>query len=231
MKTLATIYLIGAVQGLFLAAILATRKKNTLANRILALWIFLYSFHLGELILLLNGYLFNFPHIFAITSSFPLLYGPFLYLYACALILKHPHFKKRSLLHFIPFLLDLIYKIPTTYIKSGEYKINFYLSLIQDGPTTTTMITSGLKTAHGLVYILFTFLLLHSYSRRLPNHFSNTDKINLNWLRLLTGIQTGPWGTALFLNLYRLFVGSLPAFFIKGDFNNETDRIFVQSPR
>src|SRR4051812_46498282 len=76
------IALLGAIQGVFLAGVLATKRSNRTANRLLAASMLAFSLHLVSQVYYAAGYERVFPHFFGVSHPLPFLYGPLLYLYA-----------------------------------------------------------------------------------------------------------------------------------------------------
>jgi hypothetical protein len=74
--------LLGAVQGLILSGVLAARRRNRTANRILAVAMVALSIFLASSVYHAAGLERAFPHFFGAAYLMPLLYGPLIYLYA-----------------------------------------------------------------------------------------------------------------------------------------------------
>jgi len=186
------ISILGAAQGIFLAGILLFRKSNTIANRVLAVTMFAFSISIFSVAYYAHELYRDFPHFIGVTSYFPFLYGPLLFLYARIIISGKNIFKRKYFLHFIPFFLFVLYTVPF-YCRSGTYKIYFMEQLGQN-LRLDILIIDRLKVIHGLVYVFFTIKLVQQHRNNLKNSFSNIDRINLAWLKNLTIVIVGVWG-------------------------------------
>ena len=76
--------LLGAIQGVFLAGVLATKRRNRTANRLLAVAMLAFSIYLATAVYHAAGLEQVFPHFFGAAFPLPMLYGPLIYLYAVA---------------------------------------------------------------------------------------------------------------------------------------------------
>ncbi|NKB71457.1 MAG: helix-turn-helix domain-containing protein [Candidatus Latescibacteria bacterium] len=199
----ALIHAAGAVQGFFLALTLALRRRNTFANRLLGLWIFVFSCDLLGVFLYEKGYLTQVPHLIASTYSFPFLYGPLLYLYTRALTGAQTRLAPRQWLHLLPFGLHHLSMWPF-YLQDGAAKAAYLRAFEESARSVDMELVSGLKIAHGLVYFILAFFALGKYQEAIRDSFSALERINLNWLRVLVRFQGGLMGIILALFLARL---------------------------
>ena len=115
--------LLGAIQGTLLSIILFTKKENHTANFILAVAMLALSADVFNAAYIMFGYYRDFPHFMGITYAFPFLYGPIFYLYAKLISTDNKTFNAKYFLHFVPFLLVVIYGIVFVYLKSSEFKL------------------------------------------------------------------------------------------------------------
>jgi AraC-like DNA-binding protein len=73
------------------------------------------------------------------------------------------------------------------------------------GYETYTILNFASILFSGIIYFVWTSILLKKHKKKIGNNFSNLDKINLNWLRYLTyGIGT-IWLTVAFLSELYIF--------------------------
>jgi len=182
----AAIYIMGALQGLFLSAVLAVRRENLFSNRILALLLSLFSINLIVLFCMEMGYFRQFPHLVLSTTSFSFLYGPLIYFYVAALTSDIEDFRKKDLLHFVPFAIYMVKLIPF-YLQSGAEKLAFYDDFLQHGTRHDIYQTViyGAKSLQYLVYMALALLLLKRYARQIEEFFSEIEERKLVWLRLV----------------------------------------------
>src|SRR5262249_22213346 len=120
----------------------------------------------------------------------PLTYGPFLFLYARSLTNKKP-VKLSSSLHFVPTLGMYMWLIPFFFHSPGE-KVYVYQHK-GVGYELLTEVNRYAIIVSGVTYIILTLLMLRRHRIKIKDEFSNTEKINLNWLRYLTYGTSAIW--------------------------------------
>ena len=76
--------LLGAIQGVFLAGALASKRSNRTANRLLAAVMLVFSISLATSVYHGLRLERSYPHFFGVGYPLPFLYGPLIYLYAVA---------------------------------------------------------------------------------------------------------------------------------------------------
>jgi AraC-like DNA-binding protein len=121
---LSAINLLGAVQGIFLALIFfSARKNNRYSNYLLAALLFFLSIDVLEIFLCYTDYIFYVPWMVNLAEPYSFLYGPLIYFYTISLI--HPLFRftRRHIPYFAPALLYFIYRIPF-YLQSNAFKLH-----------------------------------------------------------------------------------------------------------
>jgi AraC-like DNA-binding protein len=176
------LYLAGIAIDFFLVAILATKKEKSEADKILALWLFFIGLHLTAFYLFITRQYIQYPQILGIEIPFPLLHGPFLYLYTSYLTNQLPK-RNTKYLHFLPFALAYI-PLLSFLFSSNDNKITTYnhqgagYEWIM-APMSVAIIISGIS------YVLLSLQKLNRHRKNINDQFSNTDKINLAWLRYL----------------------------------------------
>src|SRR5689334_17593182 len=103
------IVLLGAIQGAFLTAALIAKRRNRTANRLLAAAMFAFSLHMATSVYHAAGLEQRFPHAFGLAYPMPFLYGPLIYLYALTAADKNRRLTRRDVLHFVPFLVVVVF--------------------------------------------------------------------------------------------------------------------------
>ena len=78
---MAVLCLLGAVQGVFLAAVLASRHRNAVPNRLLAGLMLVFSLDLAMAVYHASAVSVRVPALIGLDLPIALLYGPLLYLY------------------------------------------------------------------------------------------------------------------------------------------------------
>ncbi|NBC04966.1 MAG: helix-turn-helix domain-containing protein [Bacteroidetes bacterium] len=148
-----TIFLVVALHGFVLSAIFFFRKKGRKApNILLGGFLFLFSVMLLEYVAFWTNYNIMFPHIVGVSLSFQFLYGPLIFLYVLS-VLKPDKKWRWEYLHFLPFLLHLMWIAPSYLYTSAEKAA----MLIQNAETTLSLNNTMrffviIKSVHMLIY-------------------------------------------------------------------------------
>lgn len=176
-----TITIIGIIHGSVLSIIILKSRVNFKANRWLTLLILVFVFS-GIYYLLIPTELYKIiPHYIGLHFPLMFLIGPLCYFYTKTLA---GTLTNRKRFHVIPFVLMFILLIPFI-VKSSEYKISYLLSYKSGQGSLPGSILYFLSLLHVVIYLVFSFKALIVYRKKLKENFSNTGKINLNWLLFL----------------------------------------------
>jgi AraC-like DNA-binding protein len=177
------VYVLGAAQGLFLAAVLASRQHASVPNRLLAAVMAVFSVDLAMAAYHASGTDAVFPALIGLDYPAGFLYGPLFYLYVRTLTEPRKKPRRRDLLHFLPFALLVLYLVPF-YALSGAEK--WALLQAPDARLRALAVVNPLKLVHGLAYVVAVVARLRRHRRRVVETFSSTEHVTLNWLRNLT---------------------------------------------
>src|SRR3954470_21479750 len=177
----AILNLLGAAQALLLAvALISIKRGNKTANRLLAAFAFMIAVLIGGSLLISAHYIELFPHLGRVSHPFDFLAGPLLYLYIRTLMTRR-NLSRKDLLHFVPFVLCILYLIPY-YLQSGEYKLNNSNS---DQYTQWYFLRTALALLQAMVYIAYTVFTLAKFSRQLKIESSPAERAILFQARFL----------------------------------------------
>jgi AraC-like DNA-binding protein len=190
-----TLLVLGTAQSLFLAVVLATKRTNSAANKVLAVAMLTFSLFVVRSLFYERGHYLEYPQFIGFTVSLIFLFGPILYLYAKSVSRGGHVFKRRWLLHFLPFALVALYFLPF-YFKSGAAKLAYVQAIVRDGPPRDLAIIGNVQMLHGIVYVVLTILLLKRHREHLRDTHSYIERVNLIWLRNLTIGIVAVWGIA-----------------------------------
>lgn len=183
---------IGVAQGLLLSlALVSIRRGNMIANRILAVLLFIFSFMiffhaLGQLqpsTTRENGW-------FGHTVFF--LFGPLLYYYAKALTQRGFHLRSSDSLHLLPCVLScLLYLIVAQiFIPAGFIYVLNTLMLL-------------LMMVQMCAYLFGTIIVLMRHTHSIRESFSSLEWINLRWLKFIIIGQIVIWPIAFIVEIYK----------------------------
>jgi AraC-like DNA-binding protein len=171
----AIFFLLGAAHGIFLAiALLTIKGGNRLANRIFAILLMVWALPLLTAAAYRSNYILSFPHLMKNEVPLIFVYGPLFLLYVQSLTSKRFAFKKRHLLHFIPFVIDVGYLLPF-YLQSSAEKINFWTNLPPGHGPMRSDLEEALGVCHVLVYSILTIRLLVNHGRSIKDSFADSD--------------------------------------------------------
>ncbi len=175
---------LGALQGFLLASFLfSINQKRRKANLILGWLILLYSLSILIPELSRNFYR-QFPHLLSATDSMLYLFGPLIYFYTLFLTGKSNNFTWRDGLHLIPFLFGTLILIPF-YLQTGEEKLAFYDYVVVNGLPSFYVIGWTLECLHVAIYMFLSLRVIADYRTRIKETFSNLERINLQWLKIV----------------------------------------------
>ncbi len=154
------LFLIAAAQGLFLSIILYISKSPDRKNLLLGTLILFFSISLFDNVWFWSEYFYDYPHLLGLSMSFPLFYGPLVFLY-----LKEAMEPNRSRFqnwgfHLLPGFLYILYLLPF-YLSTSEAKLvliyNWFDSVIN------ALIAPILTLLSQILYTYFAYRLLKKY--------------------------------------------------------------------
>jgi AraC-like DNA-binding protein len=171
------IFLCFAIQFLLL-----TKKKSAPTDKLLGIWMFVLGLHLFSYYLHWLGYWDIYPHLSGIHHPFPLLHGPFLYLYVLFSLRANEPYNWLNYLHFTPAVLFYIYMIPFLFFYTAEEKLMLNHGVIDDySGFITFSIFAFIISAVG--YASASYRLLYRYESLTKQNFAYTESIDLSWLK------------------------------------------------
>lgn len=220
------LFVAGIGIAVFLQLLLVSKKNKSAADKVLAVWLFVMAVHQFFFYIHYTDYVLNLPFLLGIEHPLPLLHGILLFLYVSVIIDRLP--KRRALLwlHAVPVIALYAYLIPF-FTLSGEAKIEIYRN--HGVGYETFMAVKVYATAlSGLVYVVWSELLLRWHTLRIREQFSNLEKVDLRWLRMLIFGLGGIWLLVIvFHNDAVVFTGVSFFVFIIGFFGIRQSVIFA----
>jgi len=194
------IYIIGATQSFFLSVLAFNKKNKTDGDYILAVWLAFIGFHLLDYYLNKSGFSIDHPHLLGIGACFPLLQGPFMYVYTLVMISKNNRLAPVNLLHGLPFLAFTIYFLFDFYFLSATEKLT-YIHLQEANPYPTITILNILILGLGPIYIVLSLVKLRKHLKSITDNFSYQEGINLNWLKYVLAGLGFIWSMVILTNI------------------------------
>jgi len=169
---------IGISQSFFSGLLISTKKPFTIANRLMATWLFLICIEL--VFALINSTLldmYSFPFV-AFT------YGPLLLLYVRFMTNPGKKFNWLALLHFIPFMVFFTVSVIFRAQPLTEDLNKFF---IPDKFISLRIVYSTCFFLSVTIYSIFTFIEIKKHQDNLKNLVSYTSGvITLNWLKVIS---------------------------------------------
>jgi AraC-like DNA-binding protein len=177
-----SLFIIGIFFSFFLQFLLFSKKNKTIVDKILGIWMFFIGLHLFSYYAYFLGYWEKYPHLTGITHPFPLLHGPFLYLYVVFSIRKTQLFRKKDFLHFLPAIFSYLYMIPYFFFYSEARKRLVDTGQVSDLHVFMYVSLAGFIVS-GIIYPILAYRLIGRFNKMIHENLSYDDNINLNWLR------------------------------------------------
>jgi len=185
-----SLFTIGIFLCFFLQFLLLSKKKASTSDRILAIWMFVFGLHIFSYYLHWLGYWEVYPHLSGIHHPFPLLHGPFLYLYILFSVRSDQNFNWQNYLHFAPALLFYLYMIPFLFFYTAEQKLMVNHGVIDDYSNFMTISIFAFIIS-GIGYAIVSYRLLKRYNDLTSQNFAYSESIDLNWLKFFI------WGVGM----------------------------------
>jgi len=187
------LFVISTVLSLLFFLLLVSKKQKKKEHWFLAgIFLFLtinsiYIFFIAD-----NSNGFYLPVFSELNYALPMLYAPLLWFYTRSLVEADFVFSKKQWFHFFPFLiLLLVLLLPlVSNIQLPESELIGY-------PLPKLIVTP--------LYLVPVLILLKKYRKKLLNHVSNTDKINMIWLDWITVGALSFWLIATIGYLINIF--------------------------
>lgn len=175
--------IIGIIIAFFLGLLLLSKKGKILADKILVAWLFTTGFHLLLFYTDIYAQTFQIPSLMGFELPLPLVQGPFLFLYVAALTNQLGKNKWEILYHFLPPIAFFVYLLPFALLPTNQKIYVFMHNGI--GYELFMKISLVCVTISGVVYVIWSWMLLRKHGKNILNQFSYQEKINLDWLQYL----------------------------------------------
>ena len=181
MDLVTVIILIGIGQGFFVSVLLLTLNRgNKTANRLLGILMIMFSLSISGFVFVRTDSYKDFPFVIGLPSTVIFLFGPLFYFYVKELTAGQFKFTKKDILHLVPFILLIIYKLPFFFKSTGEK----LASIRGAGSLDENLVILIIQIIHLFIYLFFVKRLLNEYENRIKSAMSSLDKINLRWITI-----------------------------------------------
>ncbi len=125
--------------------------------------------------------------------NFGLAIGPLIFFYVKSVTNRVFKFRRKDFIHFLPALLYFLYRSLIFIYDAGQEGFEntqngILMSKLEMGATTIFIEAFGI--VQQLLYLAFSLQLYFNYRKRLQDFFSNTYRMELNWIRNFLYIYT-----------------------------------------
>jgi len=190
------IFIAGISISLFISFLLISKKNKSNTDQILIAWMLLTAIYLFLYYITYTKDIFQHPFLLGIELPMPLLHGVLLFLYVATETSLLPKKKGFLILHFSPIIFIYLYLI-SFFILTAEEKIYVFKNN-GAGYELFSSILSTTISLSGVVYVLWSYLLLRKYKRTLSNENYEIKNVNIKWLQLLIGGLGTIWLVVIF---------------------------------
>lgn len=218
------IFVAGISIAVFFEFLLLGKRNKLLPDKLLAVWMFFIALHLTLFYLYQTGDIFAAPFLLGIDLPLPVVHGVFLYLYVAAVTDQLPSRRWTLLLHGVPAAAMYLYLI-SFYILPSDEKFFIYANR-GVGFEPFIAVRSVVVLLSGILYVVWSAILLRRHRRRILNEFSYQHAIDLQWLRVLTWGMGAIWCLVMLRNETVLFTGVAVFVILIGFFGVRQRRIF-----
>jgi len=192
------IFIAGISIAVFFELLLIFKKNKSDADKILIIWMFLIAFHTFMFFINHTKVNLGFPFLLGLELPLPLIHGVMLYLYVATATHQLPGYNKVLLVHFIPTLAAYLYLI-TFYVRPADEKIYVYQNQGVGYEIFLTILYYAYSII-GVAYISWSLFLLRKHQKNIVKQFSNLEKVDLNWLRILILGMGVIWIVVIFIH-------------------------------
>ena len=170
----------GIIQGFFLILLLKTKRQNSDSDKLLMLWLGLMSLQLLFYHDNLSSSPIAYNFINLLGFSLPLLSSIILYLYIFCTSFNSKFQWKKITIHLVPYLL---FNGIAFFFSSDIIVTNGFPHFTKNVPDWMVYLTTFQLAVIPGIYTILSLLVLLKYQKILPDNYSYTEKINLNWLK------------------------------------------------
>jgi AraC-like DNA-binding protein len=181
-----TFFTLGIFESFFLATILFFKKNKSLPDNLLALSFVIIGINIlfSCLECFNKDHNFAYPFLINISSPLVMLHGPLLWYYSKSQTTPKFHFRLKNIIHFVPFIILLVYHYLAFYRHSPAEKVE----MAKTESFVHTFIYQFLLVFMIIVifsYLISCIIILNKHKKNIENYFSNKSKIDMHWLKLV----------------------------------------------
>ena len=182
----AIVSLLVAFQMSFMAVYLFTHKKgNRRNNRLLGFVFLMFALNMADFAMRMSGLTFPLASVHLLDDCFFFLYGPVIYFYTQGVVYADFSFRRRDILHFIPFLVVAVAFVANILMADQVAQQEFADKMVRGGLPAWVPVLSLSIYGHVLIYLYLSWRSLKRYQAVLKDRYSTIHEINLDWLRFM----------------------------------------------
>lgn len=220
-------FIAGISIAIFIEFLLLSKKNKSKSDMILIIWMLIIILHLSLFYGHYTETIYDFPFILGVELPMPLFHGVFLYLYVASVTKQFPKRNTTIALHFLPLLGFYIYLIEIFKLPMEE-KINIFKNEGAGYETFSYVLYDIFVPCSGVIYVVWSIILLSKHKRNILNNFSNLEQVNLKWLQFLTIGIGGIWALVIILeDDFFIFIGVVVFVFLLGYFGINQGEIYT----
>ena len=175
-------FIIGISIALFLVVILLTKEKKSTADICLSWLLFFSAQTIFNTFLVETRLYFSYPDLLVLGFTSPILVSVCLFLYT-----KYQtngiSFQRKDLLHFLPAILIILLYFPFFFFSFSKKQA--LMAAEGAGYEFINVLRILAINLSGIIYSLWSLWILYKYRKNIKNEFSNTERIEFNWLMFL----------------------------------------------
>ncbi len=175
------IFIIGSAMAFFFDFLLLQKRKKSIADIILAIWMFIVGFHLLSIYGYFQEWHLEWSFLVTVFAPFPLLHGPFLYLYIQSLIREENKIRWWDAFHFLPYILGLW--VFWDFINLSGPELTQSLDAVEKAEPLSFQLIGLATQFSGLLYAIISHFLLNRHQKHIKDKFSFQQEVSLNWIR------------------------------------------------
>jgi len=190
-------YIVGTTISLFIAALLFNKRDKSQADQILMVWMIINALHLAVQYSFVSGLMMKYPFLYGIVAPLPLLHGIFLYLYVASATNQLPKEKNWIWAHFIPAILALAYLLRYFLFLPSHDQVDILNNEGKGHEVFIMLLLAGVMLS-GVIYVIWSSILLYRHKQNIKDQFSGLDKVDLRWLQFLIYGLGAIWCVVIF---------------------------------
>ena len=182
---MAFIFLLGAIQALFLAIVLLSKQPLNRPDKWLIGWMAFLALHLLGVYLGASGFYKEHPSLIGYDTAFMLVQGPMLLLYIRLSIKPDAVIKFHWILHFLPFVILSVAMVNLLQGPEVADRYDYIASIFNEQKHPLIQLLGFFLHFHLVVYLFASLLVLRKVKRRMVDEFSYSEGVDLKWLQTI----------------------------------------------